>query len=136
MAPPRKRNRAKNATHQKCCEKHLCQSSAMSSPDFNKTTVYNHVMNEKSITTNTRLTRNQRNSIKNTVDSLSARTLRMMKRNKNTPKPSIEKVNPSSNTKSTDLHDSEGKSSSEDVRNTSNVLKDKQKERSTTEIRT
>ena len=58
----------------------------------------------------------------------------MMKRNKNAPKSSIEKVNPSSNSKTIDLHDSEGKSSSEDVRNTSNVLKNKQKETNTTEI--
>ena len=117
-----------------CSQKHHCQSSATSSSDFNKTTVYNHVIIKKSIPTNTRLTKNQRNSIKNAVDSLSARTLRMMKQNKNAPKPSIEKVNPSSNSKSTDLHDSEGKSSSEDIRNTSNVLKDKQKETNTTEI--
>ena len=92
MVPSRKRNRAKKATRQKRCQKHHCQSSATSSSDFNKTrTVYNHVTNEKSIPTNTRLTRNQRNSIKNAVDSLSARTLRMMKRNENAPKPSIEK---------------------------------------------
>ena len=115
MAPSRKRNRAKKARHQKHCQKHHHQSSATRSSDLNKTTVYNHVMNEISIPTNTRLTRNQRNSIKNAVDSLSACTLRMMKRNENAPKPSIEKVIPSSNSKSIDLHDSEGKSSSEDV---------------------
>ena len=134
MVPSRKRNRAKKAMCQKHCQKHHCQSSARSSSDFNKTTVYNHVMNEKSIPTNSRLTRNQRNSIKNAVDSLSARTLRMMKRNKNAPKPSIGKVNPISNSKSTDLNDSEGKSSSEYVRNTSDVLKKKETETNTTEM--
>ena len=138
MAPSRKRNRAKKATRWRHCQKHHRQSSATSSSDFNKTrTVYNHVMNEKSIPTNTRLTRNQRNSIKNAVDSLIAGTLIIMKGNENAPKPSIEKVNPSSTSKSTDLHDSEGKSSSEDVRNTSDdVLKNKEKETNTTEIRT
>ena len=139
MAPSRKRNRVKKATRRKRCQKYHHQSLATSSSDFNKTrTVYNHVMNEKSIPTNTRLTRNQRNSIKNAVDSLSARTLRMMKRNENAPKPSIETVNPSSTSKSTNLHDSEGKSStSEDVGNTSDdLLKNKEKETNTSEIRT
>ena len=138
MAPSRKRNRAKKATRRKRCQKNHRQSSTTSAPVLKKTTVYNHVMNEKSIPTNTRLTRNQRNSIKNAVDSLSARTLRMIKRNENAPKPSIETVNPSSTSKSTNLHDSEGKSStSEDVRNTSDdLLKNKEKETNTSEIRT
>ena len=58
----------------------------------------------------------------------------MMKQNKNEPKPSIGNVDASSNTKSTDLNDSDEKSSSVDIRNTTTVLESTENESNCTEI--
>ena len=99
------------------------------------TNVYNYVMNEKCIpTTDTRLTRSQRNKIEGAMNSLSAHMLRMMKQNKNEAKPSIGYVDANSNTKSTDLNDSEEKSFSVDIRNTTTESESTENDSNSTEI--